>query len=101
LSGRYARFGRILTGDSIECLKRVERIDLFVQDSDHSADYEAREYETIESRLCEGAVVLSDNAHVTDALLQFGRRTGRRYLFFAERPANHWYRGSGIGALFS
>lgn len=99
-TGRYAERGRIVVGDAVERLKEIENIDFFVQDSDHSAAYEAREYETIESRLSEGAVVLGDNAHVTDALLQFSRRTERRFLFFAERPAAHWYPGSGIGAAF-
>jgi predicted O-methyltransferase YrrM len=101
LAGRYARFGQLLLGDSIEQLKGVERIDFFVHDSDHAAAHEAREYETVESRLSEGAIVLSDNAHCTDELRAFARRTGRRFLFFAERPADHWYPGGGIGAAFS
>jgi len=101
LSGRYTRCGRILLGDSVEQLKEIERIDFFVHDSDHAAAYEAREYETIESRLTEGAIVLSDNAHGTDELRAFARRTRRRFLFFAERPADHWYPGGGIGAAFS
>ena len=40
----YNRQGQILYGDSIESLKGLDReIDLFINDSDHSADYEARE----------------------------------------------------------
>lgn len=101
LAGRYARFGQLLVGDSIERLKELERIDFFLHDSDHAAAYEAREYETVESHLSEGAIVLSDNAHCTDELCAFARRTGRRFLFFAERPADHWYPGGGIGAAFS
>src|SRR5688572_13495170 len=63
LSGEYARHGQILYGDSVESLRALtDTIDLFINDSDHSAQYEAREYETIESKLSERAVVLGDNA---------------------------------------
>lgn len=100
LGGPYARCGRVLIGDAIELLKEIDGIGLFLHDSDHSAAYEAREYETLEGRLAEGALVLSDNAHVTPALYEFARRSGRRYLFFAEQPRGHWTPGAGIGAAF-
>ena len=49
LNGKYAQMGEILYGDSIESLsKMTEKIDLFINDSDHSADYEYREYQTIQ-----------------------------------------------------
>jgi len=39
LSGPYAEFGRLLLGDSIESLQRLDQtIDLFINDSDHSAE---------------------------------------------------------------
>jgi hypothetical protein len=98
---RYAQTGRILHGDSIGSLTRLdERIDLFVNDSDHSADYEGREYRTVEAKLSDHAVILGDNADSTDELFRFARRTGRSFLFFQERPKNHWYPGAGIGAAF-
>jgi hypothetical protein len=101
LTGEYARHGQILYGDSIESLRALtDPIDLFINDSDHSAQYEAREYETIESKLSERAVVLGDNANITDELLKFAERTGRQFLYFAEEPKDHWYRGDGIGAAF-
>ena len=101
LTGEYARHGQILYGDSIESLRALtDTIDLFINDSDHSAQYEAREYETIESKLSDGAVVLGDNANITDELLKFAERTGRQFLYFSEEPKDHWYRGDGIGAAF-
>lgn len=75
-------------------------LDLFIDDSDHSADYEAREYETILPKLSERAVILADNAHVTDTLYRFAQRTGRRFLFFREEPLRHWYSGAGIGIAY-
>ncbi len=101
LQGRYREHGTILYGDSIESLKVLSsKIDLFINDSDHSADYEAREYETVRAKLAPGAIVLGDNCHCTDALYRFSLRTGRRFLFFAERPEQHWYPGAGIGVSF-
>lgn len=97
----YDHRGKILYGDSIESLRSlVEPIDLFINDSDHSADYETREYETVRGKLSPGAIVLGDNAHVTTKLFEFSRRTGREFLFFQEEPKDHWYPGGGIGAAF-
>ena len=101
LGDAYATCGKIILGDSIESLGAMdELIDLFIHDSDHSAEYEAQEYSAIENKLSESAIVLSDNAHVTDELLRFAERTNRQFLFFKEQPADHWYPGAGIGAAF-
>jgi hypothetical protein len=101
LSGEYAAVGRILYGDSIKSLNEItETIDLFINDSDHSDIYEAAEYEVIREKLSENAIILGDNAHVTDKLARFARQTGRQFLFFKEHPRNHWYPGGGIGFAF-
>ena len=76
------------------------KIDLFINDSDHSAEYEAIEYQTVAPRLEKGVVLLGDNAHATDALHRFAVSTGRRFQFFKEEPARHWYPGAGIGFAF-
>jgi predicted O-methyltransferase YrrM len=97
----YAELGEILYGDSIESLVSFPYpIDLFINDSDHSADYEAREYEAIAEKLAPGAIVLGDNSHVTRALLDFSRHMRRQFLFFRESPKDHWYPGGGIGVSF-
>ena len=99
--GPYREAGEILYGDSIDSLQRLEGpIDLFINDSDHSAEYEEREYACIATKLSPQAAVLGDNAHVTDKLYQFAAATGRRFLFFSEKPADHWYPGAGIGAAW-
>ena len=60
----YSAVGRLAYGDSIETLKRLEKpIDLFINDSDHSAEYEYREYQTIADGLSPAAVILGDNSH--------------------------------------
>ncbi|MGZ3720443.1 MAG: class I SAM-dependent methyltransferase, partial [Bdellovibrionota bacterium] len=93
--------GEILYGDSIESLKKLEaQIDFFINDSDHSAEYETREYETVEPKLSPGALLISDNAHCNDKLVNYARQTSRHFLFFREQPKDHWYPGAGIGAAW-
>lgn len=99
--GVYAEHGEVLYGDSVDSLARLDAvIDLFINDSDHSADYEALEYQTIRGKLAADSIVLGDNAHVTGKLLEFARDTGRQFLFFAEQPVNHWCDGAGIGFAY-
>lgn len=101
LSGDYANYGCILYGDSIESLKKFDGIiDLFISDADHSAVYEAEEYKTIANKLSERAIVLGDNSHGTDKLLEFSLETNRHFIFFQEKPLEHWYPGGGIGISF-
>lgn len=100
-SARYAAAGTILYGDSVESLRGLDEVvDVFINDSDHSAGYEAAEYETVEHLLAPHSVVVADNADVTDELFRFAVRTGRSFLFFREEPVDHWFPGAGIGAAF-
>jgi predicted O-methyltransferase YrrM len=97
----YRKNGKILYGDSIESLKKIdEPVDLFINDSDHSAKYEADEYKTMISKLSKNSVILGDNSHSTDELLKFSIEHGRSFILFRERPKNHWYPGAGIGISF-
>jgi predicted O-methyltransferase YrrM len=101
LSGRYASVGKILYGDSIASLSALqETIGPFINDSDHSAEYEYREYQTVADKLSSKAIILADNAHVTDELALFSRKKGRHFIFFREEPDTHWYPGAGIGISF-
>lgn len=102
LCGEYAAFGTILYGDSIESLRKFQgTIDLFINDSDHSPDYEYQEYCTIADKLSKRSIVLGDNCHCTDRLWRFSMETGRQFIFFREEPTKHWYRGDGIGISFN
>ena len=98
LSGPYASVGEIRVGDSLETLARLDQpVDVFVNDSDHSAEYEYREYQVIAKTLSERSILIGDNAHVTDCLWRFSRESGRSFLFWKEEPRDHWYPGGGIG----
>ena len=100
-SGHYADYGSIIYGDSIETLKNFEgTIDLFINDSDHSAEYEAEEYKIIADKLSEHAIIIGDNSDSTDKLLNFSLETKRHFLFFQERPEKHWFPGACAGFSF-
>jgi hypothetical protein len=102
LQGKYAAVGKIMYGDSIESLKTIrDNIDLFINDSDHSAEYEYREYRTIKEKISGKTILLGDNSHVTDKLALFALEEKRKFVFFKENPKNHWYPGAGIGISFS
>jgi hypothetical protein len=101
LTEPYNRVGKILYGDSIHSLQSISEIDIFVNDSDHSAAYERREYETIAPKLgARGGLILGDNSHCTDVLAKFSVERGRRFTFFREQPERHWYPGAGIGISY-
>jgi predicted O-methyltransferase YrrM len=101
LQAPYNQYGQILYGDSIESLKQLSGpIDIFINDSDHSAEYEMKEYQTIAAKLAEDALIIGDNAHCSEKLLEFAQKTNRNFLFFQEKPKAHWYFGAGIGVAF-
>jgi hypothetical protein len=101
LSGDYANYGSMLYGDSVQSLQQFDGvIDLYISDSDHSAEYEAREYAAITNKLSDRAIILGDNSHVTDKLLEFSLATNRRFAYFHEKPFEHWYPGGGCGMSY-
>jgi predicted O-methyltransferase YrrM len=100
-AGKYASIGEILYGDSITSLNSLsENIDFFVNDSDHSEEYEYMEYLSISNKLSSHAIILGDNAHATDSLSIFSVEQKRKFIFFSEKPENHWYPGAGIGISY-
>lgn len=98
VTGRYAEVVDRQVGDSIQLLRAVEDpVGLFLHDSWHTYEHETNELDAVEDRLSDG-LALSDNAHGSDALLDWAERNGRCFTFFREEPAEHWYPGEGIGA---
>ena len=101
LAKPYTDVAQMVYGDSLASIAAVkEPIDFFIHDSDHSAEHEAKELKAVESKLSPRGLVLSDNADCTDELIKFAERSGRQFLFFAEKPKNHWWPGDGIGVAF-
>jgi predicted O-methyltransferase YrrM len=101
LGGKYLQTGEILFGDSIQSLSKfTKKIDLFINDSDHSAEYEYQEYLTIKPLITDRTIILGDNSHCTSKLADFSLETDRRFIFYKEIPLNHWYPGAGIGISY-
>lgn len=88
------------TGNSIDVLRAVRDVDMFLHDSVHTYDYESRELTAVEPNLRPDAIILSDNSQVTPALSDWAERSGRHYLFFKELPLDHWWPGAGIGVAW-
>lgn len=96
----YSGLVERMIGDSLLCLEKIDAIDLFIHDSDHSAAHEFAEFQAATSRLTSGAMVLSDNAHATAELEKWSISQGYKFAYFAEEPLNHWYSGAGIGVAY-
>jgi len=97
IGGDWAKVTENVIADSLVTLSSIDKIDLFIHDSDHSADHERREFELVASHLSPVGIVLSDNSHATSVLAKWSLKSNRQFLFFAEKPLNHWYPGAGIG----
>lgn len=101
LTGAYAAVTTRVIMDSHKFLPTItDPIDLFIHDSSHTAEHERGEFSIVSDKLSANAVVLSDNSHATNELAAWAEKTDRRFLFFDERPAQHWYPGAGIGAAW-
>jgi Methyltransferase domain len=86
-----------ICSDSVIGLQTIDKIDLFLHDSDHSAEHERNEFDAAAARLTPSAIVLSDNSHATNELAEWSAAHNRKFHYFAERPRDHWYPGAGIG----
>jgi hypothetical protein len=94
----YAAVVERRIGDSIEILHDLDTtVDMFIHDSLHTDEHERAELAALDGRFTDRSLVLSDNAHVTTALSEWAEINGRHFLYFAERPIDHWYPGEGFG----
>lgn len=90
----------LVVEDSAIVLPRIaeqERVDLFIHDDAHNPEHEFNEYRAVQRCLSAHGVLLSDNAHATDALRRFSEGHGRPFYFWREKPKDHFYPGAGIG----
>ena len=97
----YKDVVKLTIQDSLDYLKTFDKsIDLFIHDSDHSAQHEFEEYQIIADKLSDESVIISDNAHSTDVLPDFAVKTGRCFTYFQESPIHHFYLGIGTGIAY-
>lgn len=98
LIGQYKDVTKIIYGDSVMSIGKIEeKIDLFINDSDHDSSYEMLEYKTIASQIHPSTIIIGDNSHSSDALSEFSVNNNRNFIYFSEQPQDHWYPGGGIG----
>lgn len=98
---RFREVGELVISDSLKFLTPFDKpIDFFISDSDHSHDYEAREYETVANKMAHAGILLSDNAHVSEKLHLFAKANKKNFLYFQEKPVDHIYPGAGMGVCF-
>ena len=89
------------TGNSVDVLRTMRDVDMFLHDSLHTYEHETEELTVVTPNLRADAIILSDNAHETSALSDWAERNNRHYLFFKEIPINHWWPGGGIGVAWT
>jgi len=97
----YDAAGKIPYGDSVSVLEKIEGpIDVFITDSDRSTVYEAEEYRVVQPKLGKGGIIVGNYSDRSDALIKLSIERAGDYLYFGERPKDHWYRGGGLGFGF-
>ena len=98
----YRDFGELIFSDSHDALSMIDSsIDLFICDSNHDKNYEYEEYVRIISKLSLNGIILGDNSHASTSLRNFSVERGRKFIFFQEKPKDHWYPGGGIGISYN
>jgi hypothetical protein len=73
------------------------RVGLFVHDSLHTYEHELFELRTVMDVAAPGVVLISDNAHASQALADFAGARGAAYHYAPEVPVDHFYPGGGVG----
>jgi predicted O-methyltransferase YrrM len=90
----------LVLGDVRETLPKTLEglaVDLFIHDSLHTYEHEAFELREALKHAADGIVLVSDNAHATEALRDVCAESGLSFSLFLERPRAHFYPGAGVG----
>ncbi|MCF2529266.1 class I SAM-dependent methyltransferase [Yinghuangia soli] len=94
-----------VVGDSLEFLAgpvaRQMPVDLFISDTAFTQDHELAELTAARPLLSPRAVVVATRCNMWWTLPRWADAQGMRFLYFDEKPADHWYPGLGIGAAFT
>ncbi len=81
-----------------QVLEHQGPVGLFIHDSLHTYEHERFEFELAASHLAPGGLLLTDNAHGTQALADVCASRGLRYLEFHSASRDHFYPGEATGA---
>jgi methyltransferase family protein len=101
IQGKYASVVDIIFGDSLTTIPTVPMgVGIFLHECMGTYQQEAAEYRLIAPKLAPNALLVTDNASKTDALVEYADSQGRRFLFFREVPHRHWWPGDGVGVAW-
>jgi len=85
-----------MIGDSVEIVRAFDRpLDIFIHDTISEPAHMRAQLEALVPHLAPGAIVYS--SWFTETFVDFCDRFGLTYLEVADKPLNHWYRGSRYG----
>lgn len=98
----YKSFSEMKCGDAIESLKTIDsKIDFYFSDGLRSYQYEQSEFAVIENKITDNAIIITNKASFSKALLEFSQKLKKNFSFFKEDPLGHWYQGAGLGIMYS
>lgn len=90
VAGSYSSIVEIVHGDSLAFLLTTDQsVDVFIHDSNHSAEHETQEFEQVWPKLSKNGVIISDNSNVTDCLYEFARKNSLYFCYWQEEVVNH------------
>jgi predicted O-methyltransferase YrrM len=97
----YSDYGTLVHRDVLEVLANQinSRIDLYIHDTTPDPNFEISEFGLVEPLLAPNSILVS--VWHTERLMDFARRSKRRYVMFQDEPSDHWYPGSRMGLVFS
>jgi hypothetical protein len=100
LDGDEAGLVTRLTGDSLEAIAAFDRrVELFIHDTTSEAGHMQSQLESLPPHLAPGAIIYT--TWFTQTFVDFCERSGLSYLEVADKPLNHWYRGSRYGLAWA
>jgi hypothetical protein len=83
-----------------EVVRHAPPVGMFVHDSLHSYENQRFELRTAAAHLAPAGVLISDDAHITNALLETCQEFSLHIGEFIERPIGHFYTGGHMAAGF-
>jgi hypothetical protein len=85
------------TTETLEAAVAGLSVGMLIHDSEHTYECERFEFGVGLAHRAYPFTLVSDNAHATPALKDVCHEQGFTYRYFAERPAQHFYPGAGLG----
>ena len=83
-----------------DILRQSSPVGMFIHDSLHTYENQRFEFRTAAAHLAPGGVLISDDAHITNALFETCEEFSLHIGEFVEQPVGHFYTGGHMAAGF-